>query len=218
MTLRQQIAAGFAVLLVPLAIVALVALSTISDLGGAVGAVLADNDRTLEAVGDMDVALERLDSAALLRLLGRDGEAGAIEGPAQAQFRRALAVASGNLTVEGEGEIVAGVEAAFDDVERAAIAVGTAGPDGARDAYASDFVPAFRRARDGLARLGAANRQAAADAAGDARQTARTAFWGVAAGVALALALGAWAASRLSRQIARGAEGPGAAEPSPRLR
>ncbi|MGB3542268.1 MAG: hypothetical protein WBA11_05010, partial [Rubrivirga sp.] len=126
MALRQQIVSGFAVLLLPLAIVALVALSTISSLGGAVDAVLADNERSLEAVADMDGALERLDSAALLTLLDRDAEASRIATAAQAEFRRALEVAAGNLTIEGEGQIVSDLEGAFDEVERASVSLGIA--------------------------------------------------------------------------------------------
>ncbi len=202
MGLRQQIAAGFAVLLVPLAIVALIALSTISRLGGVVEAVLEDNERSLAAAAEMTGALERLDSAALLSLLDRDAEAGAIAEPAAGRFRQALAVAEGNLTIDGEGEIVATVGQAFDDVERASATVAGADPDAARAAYASTFVPAFERTRDGLAALETANRQAAGVAASDARSVARTAFWSVALGATLALVLGVWAAARLSRQIA----------------
>ena len=207
MALRQQIAAGFAVLLLPLAIVALVALAAISSLGGAVEGVLADNERTLEAVAEMDVALERLDSGALLQLLGRSDEARQTVGPAQERFRAALAVAAGNLTVEREGELVAEVERAFDDVERAAITIGTAEPDAARAVYATGFAPAFGRVREGLAELAQANREQAAASAAGARRTARAAFWGVAAGAVLALGLGVWAAVRLSRQIAQSAAG-----------
>ena len=182
-------------------------------MGGAVDAVLADNERSLEAVAQMDVALERLDSAALLRLLDRDDEADPIDGPARARFREALAVARGNLTIDEEGRIVDAIEAAWADAERAADAVATAEPDAARAAYATGFAPAFGRVRDGLAQLGEANREAAAVAARDARSTAESAFWLVLGGVALALALGAWAAVRLSRQIASAA-----AAPSPGLR
>lgn len=202
MTLRQQIAAGFAVLLLPVAIIALVALSTVSQLGGAVEAVLADNERSLEAVAEMDVALERLDSAALLTLLDRDAEASAIAQPAQAQFREALGIAAGNLTIEGEGGIVSAVEAAFDEVERASVSLGLAAPDSGRVVYADAFVPAFEATRAELADLEDANRQAAGVAAEEAQDAARVAFWGVASGALLALALGAWAAARLSRQIA----------------
>ena len=202
MALRQQIVSGFAVLILPLAIVALVALSAISSLGGAVEAVLADNERSLEAVADMDGALERLDSAALLTLLDRDAEASPIANAAQAEFRRALGVAAGNLTIEGEGALVSDLEAVFDDVERASVSLGIAAPDAARGVYADAFVPAFERARARLADLEAANRTAALEAAAAAQTSARSAFWGVALGVALALALGAWAAVRLARQIA----------------
>ena len=202
MSLHSQIAGGFAVLLIPVAIIALVALSTISGLGGAVDAVLADNERSLEAVAEMDGALERLDSAALLVLLGRGDEAGQIAGAARARFRDALAVAAGNLTVDGEGEIVSGVEGAFGDVERASERLAGTGPDAARAAYAQGFVPAFERTRDRLQALESANRQAATVAAEQAQASAQTAFWGVALGVALALALGVWSAARLSRQIA----------------
>ena len=202
MSLRAQIAAGFAVLLVPVAIVALVALSTISRLGGAVEAVLADNERSLQAVAEMDGALERLDSAALLVLLDRGDEASQIADAARAQFHDALAVAAGNLTIDGEGEIVSGVESAFGDVERALARLAETGPDDARTAYAETFVPAFEQTRERLEALEAANRQAAGVAAKQARASAQTAFWGVALGALLALGLGAWAAARLSRQIA----------------
>ena len=202
MSLRSQIAGGFAVLLVPVAIIALVALSTISRLGGAVEAVLADNERSLEAVAEMDGALERLDSAALLALLGRGAEARQIAVAARPRFRDALAVAAGNLTIDGEGEIVSGVEAAFGDVERASKTLAEAAPDDARRAYARAFVPAFEQTRDRLESLEAANRQAATVAAEQAQASAQAAFWGLVLGVVLALGLGAWAAVRLSRQIA----------------
>ena len=202
MALRQQIASGFAVLLIPLAIVALVALSTISRLGGAVEAVLLDNERSLEAAAEMGAALERLDSAALLRLLGRDAEAQEVAGPAVPRFRDALATAEGNLTIEGEGETVSAVESAFGRVEAASAALARAEPDAARVVYADRFVPAFEETRDRIDRLEDANRQAASTAAADAQSVAQTAFWGVALGAALALAVGTWAAARLSRQIA----------------
>ncbi len=202
MSLRSQIAGGFAVLLIPLAIIALVALSTISRLGGAVEAVLADNERSLQAVAEMDGALERLDSAALLALLGRGGEARQIADAARPRFRDALAVTAGNVTIDGEGEIVSGIESAFGEVEQASAALDDAETDAARRAYAERFVPAFEQTRGRLQALEEANRQAAAVAADQAKASAQTAFWGLALGVALALGLGAWAAARLSRQIA----------------
>ena len=202
MSLRQQIVSGFAVLIVPLAIVALVSLSTVSRLGGAVEAVLSENQRSLTAASEMDTALERLDSAALSALLGRPDDAEAIAAPALGQFREALAVAEGNLTIEGEGAIVADLGAGFERVGRAWQALSAADGDAARTTYADAFVPAFDDTRDALGRLRVANREAAAVASQDASQTARVAFWSVAIGALFALAIGAWAALRLSRQIA----------------
>ena len=203
MSLRQQIVAGFAVLIGPLVLVALVAFAVIGRLGGAVDTVLLENERTLEAVAQMDQALERLDSAALLVLLDRDAEADAIAGRARSRFRSALDVAAGNLTVEGEGQVVDDIGAAFADYERAFDALDTAEPAATRAAYAADVAPAFDRVRDGLERLGAANREAAAAAAREAGSMARTARWAVGLGALLAVVLGAWAAARLSRQIAQ---------------
>ena len=202
MSLRQQIVAGFAVLLGPLALVALVAFAVIGRLGGAVDTVLLENERTLEAAAEMDQALERLDSAALLVLLDRDSEAEVIAGRARAQFESALGVAAGNLTVEGEGEVVGDIETEFAGYEAAFAALAAAEPADARATYAADVAPAFDRVRDGLERLTAANRAAASEAAREAGSMARTARWAVGLGALLAVALGAWAAARLSRQIA----------------
>ena len=203
MNLRKQIVAGFAVLLGPLVLVALVAFAVIGRLGGAVDTVLLENDRTLEAVAQMDQALERLDSAALLVLLGRDAEAEVIAGRARSQFQSALDVAAGNLTVEGEGEVVDEIGAEFADYGRAFDTLGAAEPTEARATYAADVAPAFDRVRDGLERLGTTNRAAADAAAREAGSMARTARWAVGLGALLAVVLGAWAAARLSRQIAR---------------
>ena len=49
MSLRTQVASGFAVVAFPVVIVALVAVGAIDRQGGSVDAVLQENDRTLEA-------------------------------------------------------------------------------------------------------------------------------------------------------------------------
>ena len=72
MTLGTQIGTGFAVLAVPVAILALVAFAVLSRLGGAVEAVLLENDRTLAPAETMDVALERLGRAAVRGVADED--------------------------------------------------------------------------------------------------------------------------------------------------
>ena len=202
MGLRRQIIAAFAVLLLPLAIVALVALSAISDLGGAVDAVRLENDRSLEAASEMESALERTDSAMLLALLGRDDEARAILDPAAPRFEAALGVAADNLTIEGEDALVAEVRRGFDTVVGATRVILVADGDAERVAYQEAFAPAFARTKAAIEALRSANRAAAAEAGEQTQTSARLAFWGVLSGIALALLVGIWAAVRLSRQIA----------------
>lgn len=202
MTLRWQIITGFGVLLVPLALVAITAFAVIGRLGGAVDAVLAENDRSLRAVAAMDVSLERLDSAALLALLGRSDEADEIAGVHRTRFRSAFADAASNLTIEGEDEAVAEVEAAFERYAGAFEDVVGSDHEAARVAYVETLVPAFNEVREGLQALREMNQDAALIAAREAGSLARWGLWSVAIASLLAVALAAWAAVKLSGQIA----------------
>jgi CHASE3 domain sensor protein len=206
MTLRLRIIAGFAVLLVPIVLIALVAFAVLGRLGGAVDAVLSENERSLRAVAEMDVALERLDSAALFALLGRRDEATTIADAARPRFRSAFAAAAGNLTIQGEDDLVAEVASAFAAYEQAFDALTASEADAARTVYAESLVPAFERVRGGLEALRSANREAAITAAEEAGSMAQTARWGIGLGALLAVLLGIWAALKLSRQIANAHE------------
>lgn len=202
MNLRHQIVAGFGVLLVPLALIAITAFAVIGRLGGAVDAVLAENDRSLRAVAAMDVSLERLDSAALLALLGRADEASEIAGVHRARFRGALADAASNLTIEGEAEAVADVEVAFEEYDAAFETVANADHDAARTAYGEALGPAFDRVREELETLREMNQEAALLAAREAGSLARWGLWSVGIASLVAVVLAAWAAVKLSGQIA----------------
>lgn len=207
MTLRSQIASGFAVLLVPVVVIALVAVAVIRGLGGAVDRVLLENERSLEAAAQMDQALERIDSAALLLLLDRAPEAEAIAAAAVPQFERAFETSAGNVTIEGEGAVIEDLGASFEAYTAAYAAVEAASGDEARGAYAGEMAPAFGRVRGALARLTEMNRAAAAGAGAEAGDLARGALWAIVIGALVAIALGAWSAAKLSRQIAARYEG-----------
>ena len=202
MSLRWQIITGFGILLVPLALVAITAFAVIGRLGGAVDAVLSENDRSLRAVATMDVSLERLDSAALLALLERNDEADEIAGVHRARFRGALADAASNLTIAGEGEAVAAVEAAFERYDDAFEDVVGSDHETARAAYVGALVPAFDDVREGLQTLREMNQAAALVTAKEAGSLARWGLWSVAVASLLAVVLAAWAAVKLSGQIA----------------
>jgi CHASE3 domain sensor protein len=203
MTLRRQIIAGFAVVALPVVLLALVAYAVIGSLGGAVETVLQENERSLEAAAEMEGALERMDSAALTLLLGQRDEADAISLAARPRFLDALAVADGNLTIEGEGDVVEGARTAFTGVERAFVAMLQADDqETARATYGTAFTQAFTTARARVDELERLNRDTAQASARDARMTARMARWTVLIGALLALVLVAWAAIKLSREIA----------------
>ncbi len=206
MTLRNQIAAGFGVLLIPILLIALVAFAVIQGLGGAVDSVLLENERSLEAASEMNVAIERIDSAALLLLLGRAPEAGAIADAARPRFEAAFETAAGNVTIGGEQPLLDDLGEAYGTYTAAYTAIGAASGDDARAAYASEFAPAFETVRSRLDALAAINREAASASGAEAGDMARMALWAIGLGVILALALSAWSAAKLSRQIAQGRE------------
>ena len=182
MTLRNQIAAGFAVLLVPVVLIALVSIAVIQALGGAVDSVLLENERSLEAASEMDVALERIDSAALLLLLGREPEARAIAEAARPRFEAALQTAAGNVTIDGEQRVLDDLRGAYDEYTAAYEAIASASGDDARGAYAERFTPAFASARSRLESLTELNRGAAAASGAEAGEMARMALWVVGLG------------------------------------
>ena len=208
MTLRRQIIAGFAVVALPVILLALVAYGVIGTLGGAVDAVLQENERSLEAAAEMEGALERMDSAALLVLLGQREEANGISLAARPRFLNALQVAEGNLTIDGEGEVVERAQTAFTELERGFVGMLQAEEsDDARRAYANAFTSAFETARASVDELERLNRETAQSSARDAQVTAQRARWTVVAGALVALLLVAWSAAKLSRQIAAQMEG-----------
>ncbi len=200
--LRTRIASGFAIIILPLVVISIVALATIDQLGRSVDTVLVENERSLAAATDMDIALERLDSAALLVLLGRDDEAQNIARQANPAFKRALQIASGNLTIDGEGEVTSALSQSFGEAEAAYERVTSAEPDARREIYAQSFVPAFEQSRSRLAELRTLNREAAQTAGQEAGNAADTARWTVLIGALVALLLCIWVTIKISGEIA----------------
>ncbi len=200
--LRTRIASGFAIIILPLVVISIVALATIDRLGRSVDTVLLENERSLAAATDMDIALERLDSAALLALLGRDEEARTIARQANPALDEALQIASGNLTVDGEGSVTSALARSFSEAQLAFARVTSAEPDDRRQIYAQSFVPAFEQSRDRLTQLRTLNRDAAQTAGQEAGNAADTARWTVLIGALISLLLCIWVTVKISGEIA----------------
>lgn len=76
------------------------------NLGSTVEGMLADNERSILYAVEMVQALERMDSAILLRINGDSAVYAAIMDSASVAYRKSLALEATNITVPGERELL----------------------------------------------------------------------------------------------------------------
>jgi len=112
--LRAKLAWPQAVLALALACVGGVALWSLHALGTSSERILQDNYRSVLAAQRMKESLERLDSAALIRLAGRDEAAARTVAGHWEVFERELQVQERNVTEAGEGQATARLRAAWE--------------------------------------------------------------------------------------------------------
>ena len=146
--LRAKLAWPQAVLALALACVGGVALWSLRSLGASSERILQDNYRSVLAAQRMKEALERLDSAALFRVAGRDAQATQLEREHRALFERELLVQERNVTEAGEAQATARLRGAWDRYWDAWSAFGRVEPREARSgAYFERLEPAFHEAK-----------------------------------------------------------------------
>ncbi|MFH0881572.1 MAG: hypothetical protein V2A56_01170 [bacterium] len=119
-------------------------------LSNRVQAMLVENDQSVQAAREMTVALERMDSALLLRMIGETATADSLDNDAVATFDSSLNLALNNITIYGEQAILdtiqvyygefRGVEAELHNSHRL-------------DAYQQQGMPAFLRTKHAVDRL-----------------------------------------------------------------
>lgn len=113
MRLRSKVLSGFFILALMLSLAGAWSIYELQSTSSAVQDLLAENYRSISAGKGMLEALEREDSGVLLLLLGKQSEGRAILASADSLFQRELRVAAGNLTIPGEAEHVAAIEARY---------------------------------------------------------------------------------------------------------
>ena len=86
-----------------------------NSLSHRVDAMLVENDRSIQAASHMTEALERLDSASLLQLVGEQKEANEIHRDGELLFQESLAIAEGNITIEGEIQIIDSLRTTYEN-------------------------------------------------------------------------------------------------------
>src|SRR3954451_20956965 len=104
-TLRTRMLLGLAPL--PALVVALGLWATVmfSRLGGNIDVILRENYRSVLAAQNMKEALERMDSAALFAIGGRDDRGRTQYGEFRAVFEKNLVIEQNNVTLPGEQEM-----------------------------------------------------------------------------------------------------------------
>lgn len=114
MRIRTRLIFVLAVLAAVIFTVTVTAVTAFSRLGQAVATTVAENLRSIEAAHAMRQAIDRQDRGFLLILAGQGGRGRETVAAGAAAFQEQLDVARNNLTVEGEGELVAAIGKAYE--------------------------------------------------------------------------------------------------------
>lgn len=203
-TVRTKILLANGTVLLLLGLVLAWALTNIQNLGNASEAILSENYRSIIAAENMINGLERMDSAVLLHL--QDREQGLRQFRTnQNQVSRWLARAQDNITIEGEGRVLARIDSTFD--RYTAQFDSLLQQPGVYDdrPYADAMLPAFQRVRTAAGDLRDLNQQTMVEASDRAESVATWATWsvgGIGVGaIVLGLVISVVLAGRIVRPI-----------------
>ncbi len=202
-SLRTRLTLGLGALAVLLVLVSLVALLALARLGGAVGTILQENYASVVAATEMSESLERLDSAALFASTGQAELAHTLFAEHRPRFAAALEREAHNVTVPGEGALVARLQANFADYNAVTdrVLASADGHDTSR--YFAELLPRFDRLRVDVQSIRTLNQTAMEGTDARARATARGAGRTAAVAAVAALLLALWIAWWLPRAIVR---------------
>ena len=202
MKLKSKILLGYGLSLGLILLVGGWGISSLRRLGKASDAILRENYNSIVAAENTIEALERQDSAILLFLLeNRDRGSQQFQNN-QIEFLKWLGRAEGNITIQGEAEIVASIESAYQDYLNAFAQMQRDGNVSTEDYYQT-IVPIFEQIRDRSNRLRNINQQAMEAASVNAQQIANRAVWSMAIAGATAAGIGLGFSLLLTRRIAR---------------
>lgn len=202
--LRAKLAWPQAALAVALAAVGAVALWSLETLGSSSERILQDNYRSVLAAQRMKEAAERLDSAALFRVAGRDAEAGREVGPDRASFERELAIQERNVTELGEGQATHRLRVAFDAYREAWLAFERLEDRQAiAAAYFERLAPAYAEVKAAADAVLSLNQDAMVRKSEEARRLAGRLVVGTLAATVGGLLLGLLLSSGLTARITR---------------
>ncbi|MDP2313069.1 MAG: ATP-binding protein [Pseudomonadota bacterium] len=185
----------------------------VQRLGEAGRSVLADNYRSVLAAERMKESLERLDSAALFRIVGEPARADALVAEHRPLFDAELQVEEANITEPGEREIAASLRQNWTEYRADYDRFVAAAPGDARTLYFEALLPTFQAVKADADRVLVLNQDAMVrrsdEAAEHARATRRSWFAWSALGLLGAVGLGVYVSRRITdplRAISASAE------------
>ncbi|NMW17536.1 MAG: HAMP domain-containing protein [Chlorobiaceae bacterium] len=113
--IRQKLVLGFSGVLLIVAAMGWITIRQIDQLGGAIDVILKQNYRSVVACQDMTEALERIDSGVLFTFSGHYDEGMNNIREHELNFRKALGVELGNITLPGEGQKALQIRSLFSE-------------------------------------------------------------------------------------------------------
>ena len=201
MTFRTKVLLAQAPLGLALLLLAILAVRTISSLGAGAESILQENYRSVLAAQRMGDAIESLDRAALIHLVGRGRLDAADVDRHIGRFAAELAVEEGNITEPGEREAVAELRQRWEEYRGAFTEVRGLDSGAAAELYFRTLEPGFLAVRKATNRILDLNQDAMLLKSDRAReQAARTGTLMVSASLA-ALLLGVVLSSLLTGRL-----------------
>jgi PAS domain S-box-containing protein len=116
---RQKLSIGFGGLLLIVFLIGFHSIREIADLGGAIDVILKENYRSVIACEEMKGAMERVDEGVQLTLLGYHEKGSRQINENIIAFEKALEIERNNITLPGESEKTARLQALFTDFKQA---------------------------------------------------------------------------------------------------
>ena len=205
-TLRKKILIGYGVALGLVVLIVAWALGNLLKLGRASDAILRENYRSIQAAGEMADALQRQDSALLLLALGYTEEGAVQYRENESQFLQWLGRAKDNITIAGEADIVAEIEAGYAAYRAcfASLSALAGGETGRAVAwYREKALRPFQAVRQACDRLREINQKTMFSASEQAHEIARRASWSGAGIGTAAVGLGLGFSLLLSNLLVR---------------
>jgi NtrC-family two-component system sensor histidine kinase KinB len=200
-SMRSQLLRALVVLSLTLVGIAALAVVALRQLGGAIGLILRENYVSVVACMEMNEALEREDSAAQFTASGRDDIGLPMLRAERPLFDKALALEAANITLPGEGELVAAVTAQHRGYV-AAVDHALALPAPERSAaYFNDLLPRFRALKEKITAIRLLNQGNMEAADTEARALARRTQQIAIAVTVVALLVAAWLGGRILRSV-----------------